>query len=501
VRPQASLAGRPPRGNEQSGQATFAHEHPIDASAAPHGVQAWREAWAVCDVAVTGQGPPALWQGLQEQRRVALFEAAVARSPLMRRVFAGRDPRQLPLQQLPVQRKSELMRHFDDWVADPRLHLAELRRFAASATRIGHPHLGQYTVWQSSGSSGEPTLFVQDGAAMAVYDALETLRRPWLQPWRRWLDPAALAERTAFVGATTGHFASTVNVERLRLRQPWRASNLRGFSFLQPIDELVQALNAFRPTVLATYPTVALALAEQAEAGRLRVPLAEVWTGGEALSPAMRRVIVERFDCALAHSYGASEFLALAGECAQHALHLNADWVILEPVDARGRAVAPGLAGHTTLLTNLANHVQPLLRCDLGDRVALSPQRCACGSPLPVIEVQGRVDDALLLRDAGGRAVRLVPLALTTVLEEHAQVYAFQIEQRSERELLLRLPQGDRAGAAARRRACAALRSFLAQQGLGNVAVEAHSGAPVRRGRSGKAPRVSAGRCQSCERI
>ena len=52
---------------------------------------------------------------------------------------------------------------------------------------------------------------------------------------------------------------------------------------------------------------------------------------------------------------------------------------------------------HSTLLTNLANHVQPLIRYDLGDQILLRRDPCACGSTLPVIEVQGRQDDALVM--------------------------------------------------------------------------------------------------------
>jgi phenylacetate-CoA ligase len=43
--------------------------------------------------------------------------------------------------------------------------------------------------------------------------------------------------------------------------------------------------------------------------------------------------------------------------------------VILEPVDAQLPPVPPGQVSHTTLLTNLANHLQPLIRFDIGDRI------------------------------------------------------------------------------------------------------------------------------------
>lgn len=64
-------------------------------------------------------------------------------------------------------------------------------------------------------------------------------------------------------------------------------------------------------------------------------------------------------------------------------MHVNADWVVLEPVDADYRRVRPGEQSHTLLLTNLANCVQPILRYDLGDTIVVRPERCPCGNPLP----------------------------------------------------------------------------------------------------------------------
>ena len=90
-----------------------------------------------------------------------------------------------------------------------------LKAFTADPGRIGDPFLGRYLVWESSGTSGTPGVFVQDAGALAVYDALETLRRRPETGWRRWFDPMGLGERLAFVGATSGHFASQVTIERL----------------------------------------------------------------------------------------------------------------------------------------------------------------------------------------------------------------------------------------------------------------------------------------------
>jgi phenylacetate-coenzyme A ligase PaaK-like adenylate-forming protein len=466
-----------------------------DPTARPGGAGAppsWRAMSAAWEVAAARHEDTSTLAARREARWRGWLEAAASGSVLVREALGGRAPRDAVLGELPMLTKRTLMRRFGDSVVDPRLNLPGLRAWLADRTRIGEPLLGAYWAWESSGSGGTPAVFVQDADAMAVYDALEALRRPAVSPLRRWLDPFGLADRTAFVGATTGHFASTVNVERLRRLHPLVSARLRGFSFLLPAAELCAALQAWGPTVLATYPTAAELLAEEQAAGRLALRLHEVWTGGEALSPAVRRFVERAFGCPVVHSYGASEFLPLATECVHGAMHLNSDWAILEPVDARGRPVPPGEPCHTTLLTNLANRLQPLLRYDLGDRVTFAPGPCVCGSPLPVIDVVGRCDDAVVLRDARGRRVRLLPLALTTVIEEDAGVFAFQLEQLDGRHLRLRVAAGEAVGEAASRRAADALRAYLASQGLGSVRVSEQAGLPPRCGSSGKRPRVLA---------
>ena len=426
----------------------------------------------------------------QSRRLTALLSSAARRSPFYRRLFGAGDASRLRLQDLPVTRKPELMKRFSEWVTDPAIHLDELRRFTADPSRIGESFLGRYVVWESSGSSGEPAVFVQDATAMAVYDSLEALRRPELRPLRRFLDPWGLAERAVFVGAIGGHFASAVSIERLRRLNPVLRSRLRSISFLQPVGSLVAELQASAPTVIATYPSAAVLLAQERLAGRLSIAPQELWTGGETLTRAMRRFVTQAFDCPVVNSYGASEFLSLACECRHGSLHLNSDWAILESVDEHGAAVPAGTTGAATLLTNLANHVQPLIRYDLGDRITIAARPCACGSHLPVLEVDGRRDDTLELVAPGRPAVRILALAITTVLEDDAGLFEFQLVQTGGAALEL---CGSARGAAALdrlRRARAILAAFLKQQGAQDVRIRCRSGQPCRLGRTGKLQRV-----------
>jgi len=445
----------------------------------------------VWDVSCAGQATPQGIAARQRERLAALFEAAqrsAVYAPHLRRAAHAT----MPLEAMPVMHKRELMARFDQWVTDPGLRLEGLRAFTAEPARVAEPFLGRYVVWESSGTSGEPGVFVQDAQAMAVYDALESMRRSSAHPLQPWLDPLLLRERIAFVGATGGHFASVVSMQRLRALNPWMAHALGCFSIAEPVAALVEALNRFAPTVVATYPTAAAMLADEAERGALQVPLRAVWTGGETLGAGTRRRVEQVFGCAVRNSYGASEFLAIGWECAAGSQHANADWVILEPVDRHYRPVPAGEPSYTTLLTNLANHVQPLIRYDIGDGIRMLPPACTCGSPLPVIEVRGRHDDALVMAGRGAHPVTLLPLALCTVLEDEAGVFDFQLRQRDARTLVLRLGAQGAAARAAARRCHQALQAFARQQGLQPLRVVDELGQPIGRGRSGKVQRIVA---------
>lgn len=451
----------------------------------------WLSYKVAADVAAASRCSVEALQRRQHERLVALLRSAAQGSALYRPLLQGHDLTALPLQSLPPTHKRELMASFDRWVCDPALKLDALRTFMADRNRIAQPFAGRYVVWESSGSSGEPGVFVQDAAAMAVYDALEGMRRSVVRPPNDTMDPW-FSGSIAFVGAIDGHFASTVSVQRLRRLNPLLAGRLHCVSFLQPLPELVAELQALQPDVVATYPSAAVLLAEEKLAGRLGLDLREVWTGGETLSPAMRQFVQQAFGCPVVNSYGASEFFTLGSECRAGRMHLNSDWVILEPVDAQGRPVPTGEFGTTTLLTNLANHVQPLIRYDIGDRVAMRSQPCECGSHLPAIEVQGRSDDTLRLGKRGTRAVRVLPLALSTVLEDEAGLFDFQLVQQGPNDLLLCTGlRGDEARRALPR-ARRTLQAFLREQGAPDVHIHCRSGEPGRRGRSGKVQRVIA---------
>jgi phenylacetate-coenzyme A ligase PaaK-like adenylate-forming protein len=392
------------------------------------------------------------------------------------------------LAQLPPVAKPELMAHFNDWTTDPAVTREGVETFMGDKRRVGRLYLDRYAVWTTSGVTGEPGIFLHDRRALAIYSALAAVRYwlPWATPRHFW-EVMRRGGRLAAVLATGGHFAGVSYWERARISHPIFARRMRAFSALTPLPQLVEGLNRFQPAVLAGYPTAMALLAEERAAGRLDIRPILVATAGEYLAPAARAHIAQAFGCTVSDTYGASEFMYIAFDCPDGWLHVNSDWAILEPVDANYEPVPPGEPSHTVLLTNLANRVQPLIRYNLGDSITVRPDPCPCGNPLPAIRVEGRANDILRLRSAGGKIIPVLPLGLATVIEETPGVHTFQVIQSAARTLRVRLePVRGADYEQVWENLASNLRDYLALQGLAGIRLLRAPEPPRRDARSGK---------------
>lgn len=429
---------------------------------------------------------------LERRRRTRLAEmVAFARA---RSTYYGELYRGLPVQVedptlLPVTSKQALMPRFDDWVTDREVDLERVRAFAGDPDLIGERFGGRYTLATTSGTTGTPGIFLLDDRAMAVTNAL-ALRM--LSAWHGLGDVVRILAgggRMAMVMATGGHFASAVAAARLQ-KSRWGRTALQMLSAQTPTAELVARLNAFRPAILAPYASMGALLASEQEAGRLRIRPVLVVLSAEGLALGEYDRIARAFNARVRHSYAATECTFLSYSCEQQWLHVNADWAMLEPVDADYRPVPPGQQSHTVLLSNLANRVQPILRYDLGDSVLQRPDPCPCGDPLPAIRVQGRSADVLTFPAEDGRRVPIAPLAFGILADQTPGVELFQIVQTAPTSLRVRLrleagAEPDRVWEVLR----SAVTRLLAEHGLGHVAVE-RGEEPPERSSGGKVRKV-----------
>lgn len=411
----------------------------------------------------------------RQSRRLAEL---VAHARKHSRFFAEKY-RHLPEQitdvtQLPVVTKREMMARFEDWVTDPAITRPALDAFLSDLGNVGKDFLGKYGVWTTSGSTGVPAILIHDRHSLDLMAGVSLVRGNMsMQEFREILRRGS---RIAGVYATGGHFLGYASVQRRKREKPNQPMDI--YSVLDPLPETVRRLNAAKPAMLGGYPTALQLLAEEQQAGRLDIHPVMINTGGEWLSAETRTKLETAFGCKVNNTYGCSESGTMAFDCGHGWMHVNADWVILEPVDEHYRPVPPGQMSHSTLITYLGNKVQPILRYELGDRVMINPELCACGSPLPAIRVEGRTDDLLTL---GG--VRVLPLALFALVKAIPGVHRFQLIQTGPAHLDVRLEADTpEVWEHVRQR----LLTFLEQQGVASPTLSLSAEQPQPDARSGK---------------
>lgn len=424
----------------------------------------------------------------REHRLANLIAFARARSPFYQNLYRQLPAGILELQELPPVSKPDLMGSFDDWVTDPKVTKTGVDAFVTDTDLVGNYYLDQYALWTTSGTTGEPGIFVHDGDALNIYAALGLLRgiNAWMTKGNLW---AFLRRdvRVAIVIATGGHWASDAVKELVRGLHPSISDRIHTYSVLTPLHQMVKSLNDYQPTILIGYPTALTLLANQQVVGGLKISPLLVVTAAEWLTPGARDQIAGAFDCLVRETYAATEFMGIAYSCDHGRLHVNSDWVILEPVNEAYQPVPPGQPSQTALLTNLANRVQPIIRYDLDDSITVNPYLCPCGNPLPAIQVEGRRDDVLYLPTPDGESVPILPMALATVVEEVPGVTRYQIIQTAPAELSLRIeaPPGTenlQVGEVVSKR----LREYLRTLGLPSIQIVELPEPPTRDPVSGK---------------
>jgi phenylacetate-CoA ligase len=284
---------------------------------------------------------------------------------------------------------------------------------------------GGVTTVKSSGSTGRPVVVSRTGVEALFWHAF-TLRD---HLWHRRDLSAKLAAIRSPLGdkpmpsgglPLDGWGASTDLV--------YRTGPGAALSIMTDIPAQAEWLLREDPDYLLSYPTNVQALAEHFERHGLALPrLREVRTVSEMVTPEIRAACRRAWNVPVTDAYSTMETGHIALQCPEHEhYHVQAEGVLVEILDARGRPCAPGEVGRV-VLTPLHNFATVLLRYEVGD-FAEAGAACPCGRGLPVIaRIMGRVRNLVVLPDG----CRRWPKPRQSRLREIAPLGQMQVVQRS----------------------------------------------------------------------
>lgn len=390
-------------------------------------------AFDVWSTTLLSQALPEFPSELTKERIANLVQSVCKDSLFFQRKYGSIKSSNAQISQFPIMTKNELMNNFDEIVIDKKIKLKNVKEFISKSENIGKKFLDKYYVWESSGTNGVQGIYLQDDDCINIYQALEASRKPLFSLYSQFIYQSLNLEKIAFIGALSEHYASTTSIAISKSMYPGLKKIIREFSIFDPIDKLVEKLNQYEPTIITSYPSIVLSLIQNSA---LNIQPREIWLGGEYLSSNQRRYIESKLKSKVYSSYGASEFLPIAWECEEENFHINSDWVYLEAVDSQYRPVSAGQLSATTLLTNLANKIQPLIRYDLGDKISFAIECCPCGSKLPHINLIGRANDTFVFNNSKKHTVTISSLALQGLIENQ-DIFNSMLIQNKNSELLI----------------------------------------------------------------
>ncbi len=375
-------------------------------------------------------------QTLQRQRLKELVDYSRRNSPYYRDLY--KDLNFSPsLEDLPITTKSTLMDSFNQWPTERGLTLETVNRFLSDKDNAGRYLNNICSVSVTSGSTGTPCIVLSDKGSFQLSMALYFARSIPLKDLIR-----LGLQRGKYFAISNEGFSMTYNSYRSQiLATPLNKFRTQAINVDSKIEDIIAALNRFKPAVLYAYPTTMELLLPYIRNNTLKAKPSVLILAGERCSEKLRTELTNLLNTYVFNTYGSSEASLIARTCKEGHLHLFADWVILEPVDKDYNPVPPGTMSDKLLITNLSNYIQPFIRYEVTDRVILHEKPCACGSPIPYIEVEGRTDDILEFKQPHG-LVQVSPIVLTDPADKEG-VIRYQLIQKSDNKLELKLMTKD----------------------------------------------------------
>ena len=245
----------------------------------------------------------------------------------------------------------------------------------------------------SSGSTGTPTVFYENGSITSSNWANELRMRNWYG-----INPGAKEMRMARI--STEYMPK--NRTLLMRKYLWNQLVLPGTN-LSDADYKIcyENIRKFRPKVFWGFTSALSGLAEYIQKNSEKLPghcpdLVITWAA--PLYEHEKKVLMSVFGCPVTNIYGAREVGHIAAICPHGTFHINQESLLVETDDVDGDY--GGKESGEILVTTLENTLMPFIRYRMGDVGRIASSDCSCGRSLQVLkDFLGRTGEIFITRD------------------------------------------------------------------------------------------------------
>ena len=182
-----------------------------------------------------------------------------------------------------------------------------------------------------------------------------------------------------------------------------RTIKFRYFDIVKDMNENIEALNEYQPTIIVAPPSVLLLLAEAQEKKKININPIKIISVAEVLTNKDENYFKKVFNLKIIHqAYQCTEgFLGYICECGS--FHINEDIIYVEKEYIEKEKFIP-------IITDFLRKSQPIIRYRLNDILVEDKKKCPCGSPTMVIKkIEGREDDIFIFKGIKEEEVEVFP--------------------------------------------------------------------------------------------
>lgn len=182
-----------------------------------------------------------------------------------------------------------------------------------------------------------------------------------------------------------------------------KAIKFRYFDIMKDMNENMETLNDYQPTIIVAPPSVLLLLAEAQEKKKINVNPVKIISVAEVLTNEDEKYFKKVFKLKIIHqAYQCTEgFLGYVCECGN--FHINEDVIYVEKEYIDKERFVP-------IITDFLRKSQPIIRYRLNDILVEDKKKCPCGSWAMVIKkIEGREDDIFIFKGIKEKEITVFP--------------------------------------------------------------------------------------------
>lgn len=206
--------------------------------------------------------------------------------------------------------------------------------------------------------------------------------------------------------------------------------------YMAPVDKILELLSVYKPTVIATIPSYAALLYEEAQKYNYDVRdfgIKSFILTGEGCSYTYRNRLEKMWNTKMYFFYGSTEIGLIGKECEkQQGYHIGEGHVAVEIIDENNNLLPDGEVGEI-IVTTLLREGMPMIRYKTEDRGYIVNSKCDCGCNMKKLYLLGRERDQLHIGE-----IAISPFALENILIKSERVSLWYQFHLKDNHLLIR---------------------------------------------------------------